>query len=205
MAIMTVRLPSAPDEQKYASRNPVVRALIDRWLGRLCRAVGEDAAVMVDVGTGEGFALERYRGRTRSVIGVDIDMRKIARATRALPAVSPVVADGARLPIRDGSADVVTCVEVLEHVGEPGAVVAELARITGHRCVVSVPWEPWFRFGNLARGRNVGRLGSDPDHVRAFRAVSLRHLLARRFDEIEIHRAFPWLIAVATRPRSAER
>ena len=52
--------------------------------------------------------------------------------------------------------------------------VAELARVTADRCVVSVPWEPWFRLGNLGRGRNVARLGNDPEHVQWFTPRRLR-------------------------------
>ena len=62
-----------------------------------------------------------------------------------------------RLPDR---AIVVTCIEVLEHL--PAVARRQAARVTTDCCVVSVPWEPWFRLGNLGRGKNVRRLGNDP-------------------------------------------
>ena len=81
------------------------------------------------------------------------------------------------LPLIDHSADVVTCLEVLEHLVAPERAVGELARICRGRCVVSVPWEPFFRLGNLCRGRDVGRWGNNPEHVQHFSPATLRHLL----------------------------
>jgi hypothetical protein len=73
--------------------------------------------------------------------------------------------------------------------------------VTTDRCVVSVPWEPWFRLGNLGRGKNVRRLGNDPEHVQWFTPRRLRRALAASFDEVRVVRAFPWIIAEARRPR----
>ena len=65
----------------------------------------------------------------------------------------------------------------LEHLIPFEPAVAELARITRGRLVVSVPWEPWFRLGNMGRGKNVKRLGNDPEHVQAFTPKRLKALL----------------------------
>ena len=69
------------------------------------------------------------------------------------------------------------------------------------RCVVSVPWEPWFRLGNLGRGKNVRRLGNDPEHVQFFTPGRLRRALGAGFREVTVTPAFPWLIAEARNPR----
>ena len=79
--------------------------------------------------------------------------------------------------------------------------MGELARITGGRLVVSVPWEPWFRLGNLGRGKNLRRLGNDPEHVQAFTPRRLHRALERHYSEVRVVKAFPWLIAAARRPR----
>jgi methyltransferase family protein len=115
--------------------------------------------------------------------------------------VAPVVGDAGMLPLPDACADLVTCIEVLEHLPELGPAVSELARVSGDRCVVSVPWAPWFRLGNLGRGKNVRRLGNDPEHVRWFSPRRLRRELERSFAEVRVVRAFPWIIAEARRPR----
>jgi hypothetical protein len=93
--------------------------------------------------------------------------------------------------------DLALCIEVLEHLVDPGAAVAELARIAVRGCVVSVPWEPFFRLGNLARGKNVAAFGNDSEHVQQFSPARLADLLQRSFAHVTIHRCFPWIIAVA--------
>ena len=80
--------------------------------------------------------------------------------------------------------------------------VVEMARICGGRLVVSVPWEPWFRLGNLGRGKNIARWGNDPEHVQAFTPARLTRALSAHFEQVRVVRAFPWLIAEASRPRA---
>jgi SAM-dependent methyltransferase len=167
------------DAAKYGSTNPVVRRLLDRWTARLHGVVGPLSGTVVDVGVGEGLCLDRLK----------------AAVARRLPAVAVAVGDAGMLPFPDRAADLVLCIEVLEHLPTVAPAVAELARITRGRCVVSVPWEPWFRLGNLGRGKNVRRLGNDPEHLHAFTPARLRRTLERSFDQVRVVRAFPWLVA----------
>jgi hypothetical protein len=96
-------------------------------------------------------------------------------------------------------ADVVLCLEVLEHLEEPGRAVQRLAEWSRHAVIVSVPWEPWFRLGNLARGQWLARLGNHPEHVQAFGPRRLAALLARELDAVRVVPCFPWLIGVGRR------
>jgi 2-polyprenyl-3-methyl-5-hydroxy-6-metoxy-1,4-benzoquinol methylase len=104
------------------------------------------------------------------------------------------------LPFGDCSVDTVTCLEVLEHLRSPERAVDELARICHGHCVVSVPWEPYFRLGNLCRGKDLRRWGNNPEHLQQFRPSSLHRLLEQSFSVVSIRPCFPWLIGVA-RPR----
>lgn len=185
------------DARKYGSRNPVVRRLIDRWLGRI-RVLSEGGySTLADIGVGEGLALERLRPSARTIVGVDYRADKLAVARMHIPGLFPIRADAGMLPAGDHAFDVVLCIEVLEHLIRVDAAVAELARITKKLCVISVPWEPFFRLGNLARGKNVGRWGNDPEHVQQFSPRRLEHALSSSFGSIEIHRCFPWIVATA--------
>jgi hypothetical protein len=192
------------DAAKYGSTNPIVSRLLDRWMGRLREVIGPVRGTVVDVGVGEGLCLERVLAGAAPdrVLAVEYRFDKASVAAGRLPEVQVSVGDAGMLPFPDAAADLVTCIEVLEHLPTVAPAVAELARITGDRCVVSVPYEPWFRLGNLGRGKNVGRLGNDPEHLHAFTPGRLRRTLAASFTDIRVVPAFPWLIAVARGGRS---
>ncbi len=189
------------DARKYGSHNPVVRRLISRWLRTIGSLLDENASRIADIGVGEGLALERLPVRAPLVVGVDFRPDKLAVARTRVPGLRPVRADAGMLPFPDRSVDVALCIEVLEHLVTPSAAVAELARISERGCLVSVPWEPFFRLGNFARGNNVAALGNDSEHVQQFSPARLSRLLKQSFDHVEIHRCFPWIIAVARHRR----
>jgi len=199
--------PGAPEEaagqdaKKYQTGNPVVQKLLGRWMGLLTGVLGTVEGTVVDVGVGEGLALERMLPAGYPAIGLEYRFDKAQAAVERLPGLEAVKADAGMLPIRSGSADLVTCIELLEHLPQYQPAVAELARITRGRCVISVPWEPYFRLGNLGRGKNVKRWGNDPEHVNFFSPGRLQKALGAEFGEVRVVKAFPWLIAEATRPR----
>jgi SAM-dependent methyltransferase len=193
-------LAAGEDEAKYSSGNFVVRKLISRMLRSLREAAGSTSASWVDVGVGEGLALEAMQARAGLLVGVEYRRDKLALARQRLPEASGIQADAGMLPFSDHSIEVVTCLEVLEHLQAPERAVEELARICRGRCVVSVPWEPFFRLGNLCRGKDVRRWGNNPEHVQQFRPSTLRLLLRRNFGEAHVYPCFPWLIGVAASP-----
>jgi SAM-dependent methyltransferase len=197
------------DAAKYGSTNPVVRRLLDRWTGRLRAVIGPVTGTVLDIGVGEGLCLARVVAGAgvapARVAGVEYRADK-ARVAAQLRGVDVVVGDAGMVPFPDGVADLVLCVEVLEHLPTIGPAVAELARVTspaGGRCVVSVPWEPWFRLGNLGRGKNVRRGGNDPEHLRGFNSARLHAALEPHFHHVRVVGAFPWLVAEARGARRA--
>jgi SAM-dependent methyltransferase len=188
------------DEAKYSSENPVVRKLIARLMRQLRMASGSTEGTWVDVGIGEGLAIEAMEVRAGLLLGVEFRSDKLAAALRRLPGALGVQADAGMLPIVSRGADVVTCLEVLEHLHAPDRAVQELARISRGICVVSVPWEPFFRLGNLGRGKDIRQWGNNSEHVQQFRPSSLRALLRSHFDEVAVRPCFPWLIGIAAKP-----
>jgi SAM-dependent methyltransferase len=192
---------SGQDAKKYSTRNPLVQRLIARWLRIVRLAMSQPRGILVDVGVGEGLALERIIPPDCDAIGVEYRRDKMRIAQQHIEPLAGIVADAGMLPLRDAAADVTTCIEVLEHLVTPEPAVDELARITVRRCVVSVPWEPWFRLGNLGRFKNIRRIGNDIEHVQQFTPRRLERLLARCFESVEVVSAFPWLVAIAQGPK----
>lgn len=189
------------DAAKYGTSNPVVLKLLARWMQTLQATLGTPDGVTVDIGIGEGFALERMFPERTPAIGLEYRHDKALVASQKLPAVSVIRGDAGVLPFPDRSADLVTSIEVLEHLPGYEQAVVEMARVCRGRLVVSVPWEPWFRLGNLGRGKNVARWGNDPEHVNFFNPARLERALAPHFSQVRVVRAFPWIIAEASGPR----
>jgi SAM-dependent methyltransferase len=189
---------------KYQTANPVVRRLIGGFYGRLREIVEPlGARSLLDAGCGEGEALDRLSDLLPDrVAAVDVSPAALEFAAARLPGIEAAVASLYELPFADGSFDLVLCLEVLEHLADPEAALAELARVSAGHVVVSVPHEPWFRIGSLMRGKYVSSLGNHPEHVNRWGPASLGELLGRRLEVLSLERSFPWLIATA-RPRRA--
>lgn len=199
---MTATTFADQDQAKYLATNPVVQRLIARWLGELSELVAANVPTstpLLDAGAGAGFSLQRFSG-DRPVLAVDLRLEKVEQVPERVATARPLVSDVTCLPLPDGAVGWATSIEVLEHLPHPELLVAELARVCRDGVIVSVPWEPWFKLGNLARGKNLRRLGNDPEHVGAFGPSGLTRLLRRSFYDVTIHRRLPWLLAVATGP-----
>src|SRR5215469_5269681 len=108
--------------------------------GRYYAAVAEDAIQQVlgfceldgrtvlDVGGGGGWFTEAFRARGARCCLLEPDLSEL-RSRSAAPA-GAVIADGLRLPVADGAADVAFSSNVLEHVPEPMALIGEMIRAT---------------------------------------------------------------------------
>ncbi len=102
-----------------------------------------ESDLVLDLGCGAGNLIGRLsRGRC---VGVDLSpalLRKARCGSYGVP-VSFLRSFAEKLPLRSGSVDRVFCSEVLEHVPDPGEVLAEVRRVLAPKgiFVVSVPNE----------------------------------------------------------------
>jgi SAM-dependent methyltransferase len=93
------------------------------------------ARVLLDAGCGAGSAFEEITARFRParILGVDIDPQQLAHARQSAARCGCPVelqrADLRRLDLRSESVDVVLCHQVLHHVTDQAAVLAELRRV----------------------------------------------------------------------------
>jgi demethylmenaquinone methyltransferase/2-methoxy-6-polyprenyl-1,4-benzoquinol methylase len=110
---------------------------------------------VLDVATGTGaVARELLRQKGCAVVGVDQSPEMLAVAREHLPAtVKLVEASAEHLPFEDASFDALTVTYLLRYVDDPGATLAELARVVSPGGTVAslefaVPaglWRPLWR------------------------------------------------------------
>jgi len=93
-------------------------------------------ALLVDLGCGGGLLAPRAARLGYRHVGVDLMPSGLGLARDH--GVTPIRADAAKIPLADGTADVVIAGELLEHVPDPVAVIAEAGRIlrTGGRLIL---------------------------------------------------------------------
>ena len=77
----------------------------------------------------------------RSVAGLDLDLATLRHAAIAYPGVPVAAANLVALPVADGAVDLVVSSQVVEHLWDQDAFVAECARVLrpGGRLVVTTP------------------------------------------------------------------
>ncbi|MEA2171416.1 MAG: hypothetical protein QOF76_4716, partial [Solirubrobacteraceae bacterium] len=155
-----------------------------------------DPQSLLDVGCGEGVLTHQWAQRLgdRRVVGIDLEDPKLAAEweRRAAPNLEYRVMAAEGLPFAAGEFDVATALEVLEHVPDPEARRAELARVAGRALVVSVPREPLWRGLNLARGAYVRALGNTPGHLHHWSKASFVRLLTQFGRVSDVRSPFPW-------------
>jgi SAM-dependent methyltransferase len=172
--------------------NPLVRWIEGRRRARIASLVPRfDRAL--DLGAEDGSLARLWRGRGRFVLLLDLDAALLRRGGGP-----GAVADAALLPLRARAFDVVVLSALLEHVVEPGAAVAEAARVAreGGKLVAYVPWDTAaIRLKRWARraGLGLGPLaeGQAPGHLRVFDRGQLERLFAPVARRVRV-RLDPW-------------
>lgn len=131
---------------------------------------------LLDLGCGDGRHAVAAQRRGAHVVALDLDgtaLKDVRDKLHLSPAI-PVRADGAALPCTTDSVDRVTISEVLEHVPDDQAVVAEAARALapGGVLAISVPrWFPERVCWTLSNAYHQ----VDGGHIRIYRRSRLLH------------------------------
>ena len=194
-------VPTGNTFDKYGSTNPVVRRLMTNFHGTLDEMWGRAAPESVlDVGCGEGVLTHEWAERLgdRRIVGIDLEDPKLRAEweRRRRSNLEYRVEEATSLSFADDEFDLAAAIEVLEHVPEPEATVAEMARVARRHVLVSVPREPLWRGLNVARGAYVRSLGNTPGHVNHWSRRSFVAMLARHGTVEEARSPFPWTMAL---------
>ena len=190
-------VPTGNTFDKYGSENAVVRRLMTGFRGTLEELwrTAQPTSVL-DVGCGEGVLTDEWAARLGDgrIVGIDLDDPKLRTEweRRRRPNLEFVTADATALSFADDEFDLAAAIEVLEHVPDPEATVAEMARVAERHLLVSVPRVPLWRGLNLARGAYWRSLGNTPGHVNHWSKRSFTSLLARHGSIVEARSPLPW-------------
>jgi SAM-dependent methyltransferase len=171
----------------------VWRAGQERRLQMIAKWTTLQNAYVLEAGGGVGMYASQFRRRfTPTVELFDIELERVMEAQSETP--TAIVAAAEFLPYPDNTFDTILSHEVLEHVIDDRASVAEMARVlkVGGRMVIFVPnrWYPFETHGHYWKGEyhfgntplinylpNVWRNKLAP-HVRAYTKRGLNQLFA---------------------------
>jgi ubiquinone/menaquinone biosynthesis C-methylase UbiE len=196
-------VPTGNTYDKYGSTNPVVKRLMRGFhdaLDELWEAAAPES--VLDVGCGEGVLTSEWAERLRDgrIVGIDLDDPKLRAEwdARRRPNLEYRVEEATSLSFEDGEFDMAAAIEVLEHVPEPEATLAEMARVARRHVLVSVPREPLWRMLNMARGAYLRDLGNTPGHLNHWSKVGFHSLLSGYGRVQEVRTPFPWTMLLVS-------
>ena len=188
---------SSTNQQKYESFNPLRQMFLQPFQRNFLQTlVTLHPSNVLEVGAGEGFLLDKIHRRIpqANILGLDINENYVAEGHRLFPQLDLQVGNIYHIQQPDKSWDVVVASEVLEHLDRPADGLRELARVARRNVLVSVPWEPWFRLLNFARGKHLSRWGNHPEHVNNWTRSSFIKLVSPLGQLTAVKSSFPWTI-----------
>ena len=158
--------PNGPEAMLHRL-NPVrlkyIRDQVDQhWKCDECSRRPLEAKTALDVGCGAGLLAEPLARLGATVIGLDASPELIAVAREhARAAGLEIDYRAGELTELEGQFDLVTCMEVIEHVGDPAAFIEALARrlAPGGLLVMSTPNATgWSKMLMITIGEGTGRI-----------------------------------------------
>jgi SAM-dependent methyltransferase len=134
---------------------------------------------VLDAGCGTGFGTEILaRSGARRADAFDVSLEAVEHARGRVGELADiVVGDLNRIPFADGSFDLVTCFEAIEHVDDPYRALDELQRVlaAGGVLLVSTPNRGVYAEGN-------------PHHLHELSSEEFEEALRARFRKVAIFR-----------------
>jgi len=148
----------------FVARRELVRELLLKYCGRQ-----RGRTRILDIGCGGGAGLVVFSSLGRA-IGLDRSEEAL-RLSRSRGDFPLVCGAAERLPLIDDSVDVITALDVLEHIPDDAAAAAEMARVCkpGGLAIITVP-----AYQSLWSEHDEAL-----DHVRRYRAGQVRRLMER--------------------------
>jgi SAM-dependent methyltransferase len=204
MVIDTHPVPTGNTYDKYGTTNPIEQRMMRGFFTTLDAFLDTAATEgaprhILEIGVGEGIVTTRVTERfpDATVVGLDLPDDGLAGHWQER-GLSCVFGDATTLPFADDTFDLVLAIEVFEHLPQPARTLHELRRVCRGSLIASVPFEPIWRAGNMARGRYLRDLGNTPGHVNHWTSRGFARLVGTRFDVTRTATPLPWTMLHAT-------
>lgn len=135
-----------PDPKDYTTTvgiGSVVPVQIEAYFLALNKYLPESAKVL-DVGFGLGYGLSILSIKACEAYGVDVDKKTFDYCQQTIVGRNPRLVelnlyDGYHLPYSDNYFDIVTCVDVIEHVEDYYTLINEMLRVSKTGVFISTP------------------------------------------------------------------
>lgn len=148
--------------EKHTSKNPLKKFFFKRFEDDLISLVAPlNPKKILDAGCGEGFTLSRFYELKigEELEGVDFSSDAIEIGKGLYPYLNIKLGDIYNLPYKNDSFELVTCMEVLEHLENPVQALKEVERVSSKYVLLTVPNEPLFTIFNYTRwGKDIGHI-----------------------------------------------
>lgn len=158
--------------------DPVLRmftpTIIAEHIERYCAVLSisekdPEEITIVDIASGRGYGssiLRKEFGQEATILGIELNT-KYSKKSREKYGNTPVTADARRLPIMDGSADIVTGFEIIEHLPKESqaGMMLEVARVLKEDGIALISFPERYSYRTDKEGKVV-RSGpfSNPHH-----------------------------------------
>jgi ubiquinone/menaquinone biosynthesis C-methylase UbiE len=141
------------------------------------------AARVLDIGCGAGYGTAELAAHARLAIGVDLspEATSHARSTYPLPNLHFVPASATALPFADASFELITAFEVIEHLTDWRALLAEARRVLHPDGIflVSTPNQQYYT-------ESRGPSGKNPFHTHEFEFAEFEAALTEFFPHTTV-------------------
>ncbi|MBA3724091.1 MAG: class I SAM-dependent methyltransferase [Candidatus Levybacteria bacterium] len=186
--------------EKHTNQNPISKFFLENFSKVLIESIQPlKPQSILDVGAGEGFVLEKLRKNKigKKLEGIEYMDEAIALGKKTNPLVKIRKGDIYKLPYKDNAFELIICTEVMEHLEDPKAALAELKRVTSKHIILSVPNEPLFTIQRFLRGKNMMKLGDHPEHIQHWNSGTFRAFVADQLTIKEVKTPLPWTMVIA--------
>ena len=154
------------------------------------------ARTVLDAGCGEGvvYRAMKKRGFSGEWMGLDLSEEAVDFARKQNPEATWIAGSVADLPFPDKSFELVFSSQVLEHLPEPDKALREYARCSNKWLLLSVPYEPLFRW--LVWASVTFKIGGDPGHVNHWQPTQFRRFVSQAGQLLHWQRTTIYQIAL---------